>query len=806
MAITTEGSTTTLTPMAIITDGSTITGSDTSTLATIFAQTIAEMQNYSSTAKLMHVSEPYRGGVFYYYSEAVGGKFIDKAQCILSGATIKLTKAVASNKFAVNQVIYLTDITANKYLGAYTIRAFDGQTFTLSPSFITELPHAGVTIQYSPLQYDLIFGKDGDPNKIFNSNYAAFPASGFLANGFDKNQTITVTGTSGYNATYTIYDIAEDTITVLGTGPFTTLEEAYAIIKNADTVDSYVSDKLTFNADGNSPTIIDDSTAGLITNGFKPNQTIIINHSTNNNITCKVLSVSTSSGTSKLTIASAFPVQDPLAPVTSTLLITTCDGGIKFPALGKSEGGSWERQYDPKGGISVSWFGGKPVSSFDATEAIQRTIDYAALNDNSMPAVFIPKGNYMVSQLVIPQGLNMYGEGNKQSGGGTSLTLLQTAKLDLSMLVFNPFGASNSLLYWNGKINDMAFHGFQTTKRDNSTGFGICLRTPLGLRVAIDDTTIFDNLTVRDFPSGGIELPLGGAPGYILNSKMERNGGPGIAIKKPFVTKAEVQSVSFINISGDGNYGGLFAIGGYDSSNTFVFINLKGENSRQNVYHAGVICQQNMIVVDGNCTAMLSINGACNQPVVKDLTQTTKLIRIGDLVLANGGSKPRLFWNGVNFRYNSSQIAEPGNHSSSADVPKVISDPVIEDDKTVKTIGTNQSSGVYNAGFTMYTANSASAVADYYADAITQLVSLPVISADKSIVLPRPQDSRGGQINIWNRNTSTGNHWLFKTQPDTGTTPDASKVYDAAEQNIAQLVNAKVYQLQSDGEKWLIIN
>lgn len=606
--------------------------------------------------------------------------------------TISDTTNYLHEHFRVNQIIKISGTTNNnkQFKVLSTSTTSSGSEMVIAPIFSISQPvdyevePSASIIKLAPLQTELEFAYNSSTNiiTIFNSNFTNFPDAGFVANKFFIGQTITVAGAAAatppllsFNGVYTIASVSEDTITVT-VNPSDHYPASEKVTASLTGNASYTTSTLTFNKDGKNPYTIIDTTTGLSTN-FLQGQIIQISNTVLNNGQFKIASITATLTTSQLIVEPIFETY-----LEQLATATTCEGGINFPAIGKTTG-MWRRNYDPKGGLSVSWFGAKGQASVaDNTVAIQNAINFAALNPQSIYQVYFPHGTYNVSQLIIPRGVNLKGEGSNQSGGGTRLVQISEPGIaGKSMLLFQPFASGNDLLYWDGKISDIALQG----DTSSTYGFGISFRTVEGYRIALDDMAILDNLFVRDFKSGGIEIPLGAAPAFIMNSKMERNGGPGISIIKPLAARAEVQSASFINISGDGNINGLFAIGGYDSTNTFIFINLKGENSESNSYSTGspkTIEQQNMFKLTDNCNAMMSIHGACNQPVVDRFGGR---VAIGDLINNDDTTcNPIVFWNGVNYRYNSLQVLEPGRTT----LPRLLSR------------STSNISNTQNAGYT----------------------------------------------------------------------------------------------------------
>lgn len=503
----------------------------------------------------------------------------------------------------------------------------------------------------------------------------------------------------------------------------------------------------------------------------------------------------------------------------------------------------------------------------DDTPAIKSAIDYASTSHRNKN-IFIPVGNYLVSQITIPYGVTLFGENGSTDYSGNSGTCLCQMPVPAAngslITVTGNFKSLNQRNFWYGTIRDLCLLGYT----GNTQGFGISLRSDFSSRggststpTAFQDTSILANLAVSLFPEGGIELPDGGDPGYLQNIKFNRNGGPGIVISQytntlsPYA-KSSLQSMSFINISGDGNKGGLIYINGYTSTinvDTCVFINLKGENGINNPFSflmvndgainsgsnsltslsagftvadvgkvvnvtgAGAsgavltttiaayvsstqvtlsinasttvsakklvvtaIDQQNLVVLDGGCTAMISIHGACNQPTIAN--SNGELYALGDLLLLKNNANPVLFWNGLNVKYASSQILQPG-----ANVPNLFYNAV-----SGAKAPCNQSMGgtVINNDTVI-----SSGTSNYVVTNVKQFVKLPSLTGNRLITLPQATDYPGYKLTIWNRNTSPTYKWSF-----------VSSILDASGAPITDLANGTIYQLESDGLSWIKIN
>jgi|WetSurMetagenome_2_1015567.scaffolds.fasta_scaffold00403_5 hypothetical protein len=134
-------------------------------------------------------------------------------------------------------------------------------------------------------------------------------------------------------------------------------------------------------------------------------------------------------------------------------------------------------------------FGAKGDGITDDTEAIQRAMDKAALSNG---AVFIPEGNYLCSELKVPQGIGIHGlpAWSYRKGMGTVLTLKGEGSKSLINLT-GAFGAYLFGLCLNGNNIKGGTHGILVDKPDYGTQ---------------EDTPRIDTCRVEKFTGDGIRL------------------------------------------------------------------------------------------------------------------------------------------------------------------------------------------------------------------------------------------------------------------------------------------------------------
>ena len=142
-----------------------------------------------------------------------------------------------------------------------------------------------------------------------------------------------------------------------------------------------------------------------------------------------------------------------------------------------------------KGMLNVMDFGAKGDGTTDDTKAIQSAMDKAALSNG---AVFIPEGNYLCSELKVPQGIGLHGlpAWSYRKGMGTVLTLKGAG----SKCLINLTGAFGAYLYGlclNGNDIEGGAHGILVDKPDYGKQ---------------EDTPRIDTCRVENFTGDGIRL------------------------------------------------------------------------------------------------------------------------------------------------------------------------------------------------------------------------------------------------------------------------------------------------------------
>ena len=154
---------------------------------------------------------------------------------------------------------------------------------------------------------------------------------------------------------------------------------------------------------------------------------------------------------------------------------------------------SVQAKVDPEGKsrkmLNVMDFGAKGDGKTDDTEAFQKAMAKAALTNG---AVFIPEGNFLCSELKVPEGIGLHGlpAWSYRKGMGTVLTLKEGG----SKCLINLTGAFGAYLYGlclNGNNIEGGAHGILVDKPDYGKQ---------------EDTPRIDTCRVENFTGDGIRL------------------------------------------------------------------------------------------------------------------------------------------------------------------------------------------------------------------------------------------------------------------------------------------------------------
>lgn len=289
--------------------------------------------------------------------------------------------------------------------------------------------------------------------------------------------------------------------------------------------------------------------------------------------------------------------------------------------------------------INVKNYGAVGDGTTDDTAAIQAALDFAG-NSSAVHKVFLPTGTYLVNTLYIPAAVVLEGETISETTARTGTKLLQGSTGDV--IRFIPHSTIGKK-YWFGAIRRLAIFG-DTSK---ASGWGIAFRDSVDDEVAMQDLACLEDLIVRRCPSGGIEIPNSGLPITLQRIKLLFNNGPGIHMTS--ITTHQHQGVTFNDISGDGNNGGLIKLSGLDRSGSVNIFNLKSEN-RVNEDYGSVPLQQNAIVLNGCNGTPINIFGVTHICSVPD---GANYVKPGSVIKLLDSNFPEINWSGVSVRVRS---------------------------------------------------------------------------------------------------------------------------------------------------------
>lgn len=286
--------------------------------------------------------------------------------------------------------------------------------------------------------------------------------------------------------------------------------------------------------------------------------------------------------------------------------------------------------------VSVLDFGADPTGATDSTAAFQAALDLAG-TVSAIRRVFVPSGAYLLSRIYVPAGVVLEGEAITETTARTGTKFIQGADGDVIRFIPQNTGGKN---YWFGAIRRLTIFGDTSF----ASGWGISFRDNADATVSMQDLSCLEDLIIRRCPSGGIEIPNSGLPITLQRIKLLFNNGPGIHMTS--VTTHQHQGVTFNDISGDGNNGGLIKLSGLDRSGSVNIFNLKSEN-RVNADYGSVPLQQNAIVLNGCNGTPINIFGVTHICSVPD---GVNYVKPGSVIKLLDSNFPEINWSGVSVR------------------------------------------------------------------------------------------------------------------------------------------------------------
>jgi hypothetical protein len=246
--------------------------------------------------------------------------------------------------------------------------------------------------------------------------------------------------------------------------------------------------------------------------------------------------------------------------------VTSADNGGTIIVDGS--GRRWLRLYS--GAVNVIWFGAAGDGVTDDTAALQAWANY--LRDSRSPG-FLPAGQFLFTQLVLPFNCDIQGAGLGNYGGSPSKdksVLLAESGTDDDAIIFETETSGGF-----ERVNNMRLQGFLLVKQGSTdtVGHGIAFRkagtrTDDANHAIVCGNTALRDLIIRGFPENGIYLRRGCVPMAIENVYTLFNGKYGF----------ECQGLNLVrglwvrNLTGDGNKGGAVARIASASSNSLAVL------------------------------------------------------------------------------------------------------------------------------------------------------------------------------------------------------------------------------------------
>ena len=323
----------------------------------------------------------------------------------------------------------------------------------------------------------------------------------------------------------------------------------------------------------------------------------------------------------------------------------TDNGGTVIKPTSVSGAGRWLAVLSDS--INVRQFGAK-LDGLDATDdsiAINAALDYA---DSANIDCVISGGRAKIGNpIYIPYGVTFRGMGmNESSQTSPSVIKANPSFLDGDLIRFKGI-VNGSRTFWAGKVKCMTIIGnFSAT----GTQHGIALRDSSNAVLAVQDTTLFEDLYIKGCKSGGIEFPNGAIPLTCNRIKLLWNNGPGIYVRS--TAPNYHQSMTFIDVSGDGNNGGLLSFEDLDSNGSIAIFNLKSER-RINADYGNVDMQSNAIVFKNCPNTPVTIVGATH---LSSIPSGANFLKPGDLITVLSGVSPKINWSAVAIRVRAGDI------------------------------------------------------------------------------------------------------------------------------------------------------
>lgn len=235
--------------------------------------------------------------------------------------------------------------------------------------------------------------------------------------------------------------------------------------------------------------------------------------------------------------------------------------------------------YDNGGQVfNVKAFGAKGDGASDDTEAIQAAID-AASKSHGAQTVFIPGGQYVISQIALKNQVSLEGAGGSSGAPHPGTTLLQKSGADSDLIVSDPALLGRDNQHWSC-IRNLALQGAPDASRGSAIKFN----------VGPGEGVKFEHLSIKRFAEAGVWLARGtNGSIYMEDIHLFHNGTYGIQVDMSHATPAVL--VHLDHISGDDNGIALIKLGSASSGITALITGVKSETHQPGR-------QQDAIVLD----------------------------------------------------------------------------------------------------------------------------------------------------------------------------------------------------------------
>jgi len=197
------------------------------------------------------------------------------------------------------------------------------------------------------------------------------------------------------------------------------------------------------------------------------------------------------------------------------------------------------------------------TSSIDVTAEIQAALDYVKI---TRQALHVPAGRYLITQIAIPSGAHVFGDGI--GGYGSQLS---TYPFDATVF-FQDSGVNDDAIVFDCPLESgfyrlfhINLHDFIVLKKGTSDtiGNGISARqvgtdrTLNASHCLVNGVAVFERLLVRAFPENGMYFRQGAVPMYCNELDFIFNKGYGLRIDGLNYAR----NIVLRNIAGDGNTG-----------------------------------------------------------------------------------------------------------------------------------------------------------------------------------------------------------------------------------------------------------